>query len=265
MSLSRNALIASSASRPLTARSVLASVLLGTEPPWLPTPRLLRTAALFGISEGSARTALSRMVANGEAVSERGGYRLAGRLVARQHRQAASRRAETRPWDGTWELVTVEGDGARSAADRAALRDALRALRLAEVREGVWTRPDNLDPARSPDARAVAERWCRWWTGARPSPAPDVGALWDLAAWAAGAEALRGEMEALLPGLDAGSPAELAAGFVTSAAVLRHLQHDPLLPPELAPAGWPGEALRADYDRYDAAFRAVLGPYLAGA
>jgi DNA-binding transcriptional regulator PaaX len=51
--------------------------------------------------------------------------------------------------------------------------------------------------------------------------------------------------------------AALAAGFVTSAAVLRHLQADPLLPPALLPRGWPGEALRADYDRYDVAFKQV--------
>src|SRR3546814_2914483 len=78
MSLARNT--------PLTARSVLASVLLGTEPPWLPTSLLVRTTALFGMSEGSTRTALSRLVAADEAVAERNGYRLTGRLVARQER-----------------------------------------------------------------------------------------------------------------------------------------------------------------------------------
>jgi len=244
---------------------VLASVLLGTDPPWLPTPLLLRTAALFGISEGSARTALSRMSSAGEVVGEMGGYRLVGRLVARQARQAASRRAEVRDWDGTWELVTVEGDGARSAADRATLRDALRQLRLAELREGLWGRPGNLDPARSPEARAVADEWCRTWTGARPSPAPDPATLWDLAGWADEAAVLRRDLAALVGGFEAGDPAELAAGFVTSAAVLRHLQADPLLPPALVPAGWPGPALRADYDRYDAAYRAVLRTWFAAA
>src|SRR5688572_15832184 len=92
---------------PLTARSVLASVLLGSDPPWLPTRRLVRTAQLFGISAGTARTALSRMAAAGEAVVDEGGYRLVGRLAARRDRQVASRRAITRPWDGTWEVVTV--------------------------------------------------------------------------------------------------------------------------------------------------------------
>src|SRR5690349_13629420 len=125
----------------LTARSVLASVLLGTDPPWLPTPLLVRTTGLFGISDGTTRTALSRMTSNGEVVSEAGGYRLVGRLVARQARQTASRRADVGRWDGTWELLVVTGDGARAAADRAALRDALRALRMLELREGAWGRP----------------------------------------------------------------------------------------------------------------------------
>ena len=71
------------------------------------------------------------MVAAGEADADDGGYRLIGRLAARQDRQAASRRAETRPWDGTWELVVVEGGTGRPADARAALRDALRQLRFA--------------------------------------------------------------------------------------------------------------------------------------
>src|SRR5690606_15893289 len=153
-------------------RSVLASVLLGTEPPRLPTPLLIRTAALFGISEGTTRTALSRMVSAGEAVSEDGGYRLTGRLVDRQARQEASRHPEARSWDGTWELATIEGDRSRSPADRADLRGALGALRLVELREGTWGRPDNLDPTRSPAARAEVDEWCRRWHAARPKPAP---------------------------------------------------------------------------------------------
>src|SRR5688572_4365538 len=166
MSPTRNA-------RPLSSRSVLASVLLGTDPPWLPTPLLVRTGELFGVAEGTVRTALSRMVAAGELVAEDGGYRLTGRLVERQQRQAASRRAEVRGWEGTWELVTVDRTEARAAADRAALRDSLAALRLTELREGVWGRPDNLDPSRSLEARAVVDRWCTAWHGAAPRPDPD--------------------------------------------------------------------------------------------
>jgi len=246
------------ASPPLAARSVLASVLLGTEPPWLPTPLLVRTTALFGISEGATRTALSRLVARGEAVAERGGYRLVGRLVARQARQTASRRADTVPWDGTWELATVRSDAARAATDRAALRDAMRALRLAELREGVWARPANLPADRSPESMSVARRWCQWWRGATPDPTPDPASLWDLAAWATAARLLQRQMRVLVGPLEAGHPGSLADGFVTSAAVLRHLQSDPLLAPVLLPDRWPGDALRADYDQFDAAYRSVL-------
>ena len=46
-----------------------------------------------------------------------------------------------------------------------------------------------------------------------------------------------------------------------SAAVLRHFQADPLLPEELLPRGWPGRALREDYDRFDLAHRALLREY----
>jgi phenylacetic acid degradation operon negative regulatory protein len=241
----------------LTARSVLASVLLGSDPPWLPTPLLVRTAGLFGISEGTTRTALSRLVAAGEAVPQAGGYRLAGRLVARQARQSASRRADVQPWDGTWELATI-ADRRRSAADRAALRDALRTRRLVELREGVWGRPDNLDPSRSPEARARVDDWCTRWVGALPDPAPDVRAAFDVESWSTRARDLRGAMRGEQTALDRGDVDALAPGFVTSAAVLRHLQADPLLPTELLPARWPGAALRAEYDRYDAAYRRVL-------
>ncbi len=247
---------------PLPARSVLASVLLGTDPPWLPTPLLVRTAALFGINDGAVRTALSRMAAAGEAEAEAGGYRLVGRLVSRQQRQAASRRADMKPWDGTWELATIDGDTRRTAADRVALRQALTGLRLAEQREGVWARPDNLDSGRSPDSTAVVERWCTRWRATRPDPDPDVETLWDLRSWSSQATDLRRSMAHLLEPLHQGDTTALADGFVTSAAVLRALQADPLLPLELLPSGWPGSGLRADYDTYDAAYRAVLRAWL---
>ena len=37
--------------------------------------------------------------------------------------------------------------------------------------------------------------------------------------------------------------------------MLRHLLADPLLPSELLPADWPAARLRAEYDRYDRAFK----------
>jgi phenylacetic acid degradation operon negative regulatory protein len=61
--------------------------------------------------------------------------------------------------------------------------------------------------------------------------------------------------------LDAGDTSALAPGFVLSAAVLRHLAADPLLPAALLPAGWPGPELRGVYDAWDRAYRDLLASW----
>jgi phenylacetic acid degradation operon negative regulatory protein len=235
---------------PFTARSVLASALLGMEPPELPVAQLVRLSGLFGISANRARVALSRMVTAGEATTDGAGtYRLAGHLRQRQARQSASRSGKTNPYDGQWWVAVVTTTG--SAADvRTARRRALAYARLAELREGVWMRPDNvtveLPGALAPDVELMT---------ARPGdPGRLAGALWDLAAWAERAGSLRRAMAALVP--DAATA--LAPGFELSAAVLRHLQADPLLPEDLLPARWPGTHLRDEYDRWDMRYRATL-------
>jgi phenylacetic acid degradation operon negative regulatory protein len=65
-------------------------------------------------------------------------------------------------------------------------------------------------------------------------------------------------MHTLIGALEQGDTDALAPGFVLSAAVLRHFGADPLLPRELLPRHWPGPALRADYDHYDASYRELL-------
>ena len=47
--------------------------------------------------------------------------------------------------------------------------------------------------------------------------------------------------------------------------MLRHLQADPLLPDALLPSGWPGAALREEYDRYDIAYRSTLRAWFRAA
>jgi phenylacetic acid degradation operon negative regulatory protein len=236
---------------PLTARSVLASALLGEDPPQLPVSHLVHLAGLFGINENRARVALSRMASAGEVTTDGAGrYRLAGHLLDRQDRQTGSRRGETRTWEGSWRMVVVAASG-RSADDRSARRRALGLARLAEQREGVWLRPDNIDlrpdPASDPDVVLYT---------VTPDGDPRVLAatLWDLAAWAGETAGLMGQMAALPPT----GPEDLAPGFVLSAAVLRHLQADPLLPGELLPGTWPGASLREAYDGWDRQYRRVL-------
>ena len=130
---------------------MLASALLGMDPPELPVAQLVRLTGLFGISENRARVALSRMVAAGEATTDGSGrYRLAGHLAARQSRQSASRAGATAPYDGAWWLAVVTTAGS-TAEVRGARRRALAYARLAELREGVWMRPANV-ALRLPDS-----------------------------------------------------------------------------------------------------------------
>jgi phenylacetic acid degradation operon negative regulatory protein len=241
---------ASGPAPPLTARSVLASALLGMDPPELPVAQLVRLTGLFGISENRARVALSRMVAGGEATSDGAGrYRLAGHLAARQSRQSASRAGTTASYDGEWWLAVVTTTGS-SADVRSARRRTLAYRRMAELREGVWMRPANLalqlpDPLDG-DMELMT---------ARPGdPVALTHRLWDLAAWSARAQGLLRDLQVLAPD----GPEALAPGFELSAAVLRHLQADPLLPPDFLPADWPGAHLRATYDRWDARYRTTL-------
>ena len=207
----------------LTARSVLASALLGEDPPELPVAHLVHLAGLFGINPNRARVALSRMVASGEATTDGAGrYRLAGRLLERRDRQGDSLAGRTRPWDGEWRMVVVTTAGT-SAEHRAARRRRLELARLAEQREGVWPRPDNLDlrpdPADDPDLATYT---------AVPDGVPAVVRRGPV-----GPRGVGGPGTGLLATPDArptGGPDDLAPGFGLSAAVLRHLQADPLLP-----------------------------------
>jgi phenylacetic acid degradation operon negative regulatory protein len=230
---------------PLSARSVVASVLMATHPPLLPTAVLVRLCDRFGIAPGTTRVALSRMVAAGELAQDgSAGYRLAGpELLARMRAQDEARRPPSAPWTGDWRLAVVVSGG-RLAADRAELRRGLAAARFAEWREGVWLRPANL-PA--PDG-ALAGDPCRWLL-ARPDddPVELAARLWDLDGWGRRGRELVGATEA-----EPGDLVDAAAGrpvavFTAAAALLRHLRTDPLLPAELVPAGWPGDELRTRY------------------
>lgn len=229
---------------PLPARSVLLSLLLGSHPPRLPVRTLVRTAELFGISEGTARVALSRLTADGEVVTEAGSYGLSARHLDRQRDQDAALRPRIRPWRGRWDMALL-----LPGADSGPARIHLEGRRMAELRPGVWTRPDNLvRPAASPAGLIL-------WNG-HLEPG-DVAAadlarlLWDLDGWATRAHALLDDL--------AKAP-EPVARLTIAAAMVRHIRSDPVLPAALLPPGWPGPRLRKAY----AAYRRELGRLIAG-
>ena len=233
--------------RPLTARSVIASLLLGRHPPAAPVALLVRWCALFGISETSARVTLSRMVERGELSAAEATYELAGRVRGRQADQDFAFAPELEPWDGRWSMAVVR-EGRRDPTARAALRAALARSRMAPVREGVWVRPHNLADgvATAADRRTIAAQ-CSWWVGA-PSSALDVEALFSMRSWAARGRTLLERLVLETSRLPAESA--LADAFVVGAAAAQHLRRDPLLPAELLPRRWPGDELRARYAAY---------------
>ncbi|MFI8091737.1 hypothetical protein ACIF9R_26010, partial [Streptomyces sp. NPDC086080] len=204
--------------RPLSARSVVLSLLLGAHPPELSAKELGRLLEGFGVGGSTLRAALSRMATAGDLRRTDAGYRLSDRLLERRRRQDESLRPRTRAWDGDWELVMITATG-RGPAERADLRTRLTALRLGELREGVWLRPSNLERRLPAALDAVGER-CT----ARPArPAGELAAvLWPLDDWSGTARAL------LCRAARVDRPAERLTVF---AAVVRHLLADPVLPP----------------------------------
>lgn len=252
----RNTVLDALGLRPLSARSVVASVLLGTHPPRLSTAALVELCSRFGISPGTTRVALSRMVAAGELAAEEGHYRLVGEgLLSRQRTQDDALDPPAAAWAGAWRMAVVVSTG-RAASERIELRRAFADARFAEWREGVWLRPDNLGGATPAELNEAPVRWMT----VEPDDDPTALAaeLWDLAGWAARGDALftAGPDD---PGdLVAEAPEWAAAVFAAAAATLRHVRTDPLLPDVLLPSGWPAERLRDRYARYLTAIQRLV-------
>ncbi|GAB3299765.1 PaaX domain-containing protein, C- domain protein [Epidermidibacterium keratini] len=232
--------------RPLSTRSVILSALLGHHPPVMPVSQLVRVGALFDIAEGTIRVALSRMTTSGELLRDGDGYRLNDRLIERQQLQDSSRQPQTSAWDGSWRMVAITA-GRRSRSERDAFRNAMRAQRMAELREGLWMRPDNIAVSASDGSESSDD--LVYFTSYPRDPEPLVRELWDLNEWSERARALLSAMDESLALPDA---------FAVSAAVLRHLMVDPLLPAELLDNDWPGAELRTTYASFDSRFRAEL-------
>jgi phenylacetic acid degradation operon negative regulatory protein len=252
--------------RPLSARSVIASLLLGMHPPRVRGALLVRWCAHLGIAEGTTRVALSRMVDAGELRGRDGRYELAGPLRRRQPGQDWSLAPTLLRWEGEWVLWLVR-PGSRPAQARAELRRAAAAARLAELRDGVWTRPSNLPPEATPPAalETLTEQASTWSGRPAPGSEPSAAELFGLRAVCTRARALLARLDPVTVALEQGDLSALGEAFALGAAALQQVRRDPLLPPALAGPDWPGAELRAGYSRYRAAFAAALADWFAAA
>ena len=220
--------------RPLTARSVVLSLLLGAHPPRLPVGDIVRAGEQFGIAPATMRVALTRLVQAGDLVADQAVYALSSRHLERQRAQDAEMDPVQRAWDDRWETIVVTSTG-RDAASRAELRRRLTSRRLVMLREGVWMRPDNLPRDDSPEPGTIRL------LASHDDPQALAGRLWDLPGWAATGREL----------LDATSSGDTFADrFTAAAALVRHLRTDPALPDELLPDDWPGAAMRGGYEDF---------------
>jgi len=240
---------------PLTTRSIVLSLLLGSHPPALPVASLVEFCALFDVASGTVRTTLSRMVERGELVVDDAVYRLSGPLRERQTEQDVGRARRRLDWDREWWIVIVTAER-RSVADRRAFRSRATGAKLGELRSDLWMRPANLDV---PTDLA----------GVVVSRGPLLGAddaevarsLWDLEAIDGHSRSLTDALVGADRDLRQAGAAGLAPAFVTLARALRHLRVEPQLPEPLHPPT-AGDALRRRYDSAERAFRHELQTFL---
>jgi phenylacetic acid degradation operon negative regulatory protein len=129
--------------------------------------------------------------------------------------------------------------------------------RFGELRPDIWTRPGNLGPP------PVEPNWIVT-TGTLNGIEPErlVQRLWDLDALADEAHRLLAEMAARRERSDWDDHASIPDLFTTSAAAVRYLRSEPLLPSELTPPDWPVDEVRTTYDRFEADHQRLLQRFL---
>ncbi|MBI5257810.1 MAG: PaaX family transcriptional regulator [Burkholderiales bacterium] len=227
----------------IAPRHLMLNLLLGHGGAPLSARQLLAACALFGISDNSARVALTRLsAARLVQAAGRGAYALGPKAQGLAADVGRWREAEShlRAWQGQWIAVHT---GALARDDRAALRERQRALDLLGLRaleRGLWLRPDNLaGGVQAVRARlqalglpGTARVFCA--EGFDPATEQQARALWDLAALSRGYRATRLRLERWLDRahtLDADRAAREA--FALGHQAIRQLVFDPWLPAPL--------------------------------
>ena len=268
--------------RPLSARSRLLSLLLGTHPPEMSVERLVAFGEIVGIRPGTVRTTLSRMVAAGDLTTDDARYRLSERLLERQRQQDldhtdaltdaprparpddepddAPDAAPTGPagwrggWGGGWWTAVVVADD-RSMTERRRFRSSMTGARMGELRPDIWMRPDNLA---APTAEGMIVTHGPLVHG---DPGRLVNDLWDVDALEASATELCAALDDLRSVFVADPRRHLPIAFDVSAVVVNFLRREPRLPAELVELTRCA-ALRSAYADFNVTFLAELSTML---
>jgi phenylacetic acid degradation operon negative regulatory protein len=214
---------------------------------------------LFDIGPGAMRTAVSRMVGDGELIGVGGGqFELGAAMWDRQQRLDVGRQGRHEPWTGEWWTAIVLAER-RGLAERRLFRAEMTKRLMGELRPDVWLRPANVArPAVSGDVLVVRG-------GIDRDPAELARALWDLDELAATARMLSVEAEAATVGLVAEDRPMLPESFIVSVAVARFLAIEPQLPSEIVGTQWPVEELRESYRELERRHGRSLRTYIGDA
>jgi phenylacetic acid degradation operon negative regulatory protein len=217
----------------------------------------------FGISDASARTALSRLGRRGLLVVRRQGrntsYRLSDRadeVLTQGVRDILAFASGQQAWDGLWTCVAFSVPERRRSI-RPTLRARLRWLGLAPLYDGLWISPHDATPALTALLRELEIHNATIFTGSSlvwPNGLNPVAA-WDLAEMREVYEHFISQFTPLLLRARTGMVTANKA-LLDRTAVMDHWRNmpvmDPGLPDELLPADWPRtEARRIFVETYD--------------
>lgn len=136
-----------SSSKPQHLLSTLVGEYFGTDPVQVPSGAIVALMAEFGVTESSARAALSRVARRGVLDAHRHG-RSTSYSVSPQARARFRRRmmhfltfgASAPEWSGEWTVVLMSVSEHHRSQRHAAKKD-LRDLGFASMSEGIWVKP----------------------------------------------------------------------------------------------------------------------------
>lgn len=224
---------------------------------WLPSSAMVTLLGDCGVSNGAARTAMSRLARRGILESRRDGRNSSCRLTraAADDLSAggawiAQFGAAVPSWDGRWTLVVFSFPQAENT-HRRALRGKLRWLGFAPLYDGVWVSPDTFNPTVQDGLAAVTlgamtifrSHHVELATATNRNPIE----AWDITAIARTYETFIRRWEPLLTRVRGGRIIGAAAvkartEIMDTYRLIPSL--DPQLPIELMPAGWPRSQAR---------------------
>lgn len=227
-----------------------------------PVAALVRLLDPLDIAAPAVRTAISRMVRQGWLLPVRieggPGYQLSVRAVHRLDEALARVYRTGRPsWDGRFDLVVMTAPERRS--ERTRIAGTLSLLGYGRIDPSTWVSvraSDEVDTLLK-EAGIPFERFTATHAAGTSGAAALVRRAWDLAELAAAYDEFVANQEPAMAAVTRHSSDEVAyaARFRLVHDWRSFLFRDPLLPPALLPAPWPGTAAAEFFDRHEARLR----------